>query len=66
MAEGKAMLTKIKNLFLNCGITGDEYRQIRPLVWKRNRRILKITSSLAMAMGGLFLLYVLLISKADT
>ena len=60
------MLTKIKNLFLHCGITGDEFQQIRPLVWKRNRRILKITSSLAMAMGLLFLLYVVLISKADT
>ena len=60
------MLTKIKNLFLNCGITGDEYSQIRRLVWKRNRRILKITSSLAMAMGLLFLLYVTLISKSGT
>ena len=57
------MSNKIKNLFLNCGITGDEFSQIKRLVWKRNRRILKITSSLAMAMGLLFLLYVLLISK---
>ena len=60
------LLKKTTDLFLNCGITSEEFKQISHLVWKRNRRILKITSALAIAMGFLFFLYVTLVSKSGT
>ena len=60
------MLAKIRDLFINCGISADEFSQIKHLVWKRNRKILNITSSIAMGMGLLFFLYVRFISKSDT
>ena len=51
---------KIGDIFLHCGLSKDEYARIYPLIWKRNKRILKITSLLSAAMGGLFLLYALI------
>ncbi|MCR5664171.1 MAG: HD domain-containing protein [Oscillospiraceae bacterium] len=51
---------KIKAFFLYCTLSGDEYDSIRPLIWSRNLRILRITSLLAAVMGGLFLLVNLL------
>lgn len=60
------MANRVFNTITNCGITNKEFLQIKDLVWKRNRKILKITSILAMAMGFLFFLYVVLISKGDT
>ena len=42
--------------FLNyCGIEKEDYNVVRPLIWKRNIRTLRITSILAIAMGLLFL-----------
>ena len=60
------MAKKVVNFFIRGGVSKEEYALIRPLMWKRNRRILKITSLLASIMGLLFLLYTLLISKEDT
>ena len=58
-------ISKIGDLFLRCGLSKDEYTRIYPLIWKRNKRILKITSLLSTSMGGLFLLYAL-ITRAVT
>ena len=55
----------VRDLFFYGGVSRDEFRQVLPLVWRRNRRILRITSVLAALMGLVFLLYALL-SKADT
>lgn len=55
----------IKRVFVYGGLTKDEYDQIRPLVWKRNKRILYITSVLAGLMGLVFLIYAL-ISRSGT
>ena len=60
------MTKKVVNFFIRGGVSKEEYALIRPLMWRRNRRILKITSLLATIMGLLFLLYTLLISKEDT
>lgn len=57
--------SKISNFFVSCGVTKDEFLQIRHLVWKRNRRILRITSIIATVMGLLFFLYTI-ITKGDT
>ncbi len=46
-----------KSFLLYCTLAKDEYDHVRPLVWNRNRRTLKITSLLAAGMGLLFLLF---------
>ena len=60
------MANKVSNFFLSCGITSGEFSRIQHLVWKRNRRILRITSSIASVMGLLFFLYTVLITHGDT
>ena len=60
------MANKVSNFFLSCGITNGEFSRIQHLVWKRNRRILRITSSIASVMGLLFFLYTVLITHGDT
>ena len=57
---------KIINFLISCGIAGDEYNRISNLVWKRNRKIVRITSSIATIMGFLFFLYTILIAHGDT
>lgn len=57
--------SKIKNFVLSCGVSNDEFHKIQHLVWKRNRRILRITSTIAAVMGSLFFLYTI-ITKGDT
>lgn len=57
--------SKIKNFVLSCGVSNDEFHKIQHLVWKRNRRILRITSTIAAVMGFLFFLYTI-ITKGDT
>ena len=57
--------SKILNFIISCGVTHDEFSKIRNLVWKRNRRILRITSAVASIMGLLFFIYTI-ISKGDT
>ncbi len=51
---------KIKNALFYGSIQKSEYDSVKPLVWKRNRRILSITSLLAASMGGAFMVYALL------
>ena len=57
---------KVSNFFISCGVLKEEYHQIHHLVWKRNRKIVRITSAIASLMGLLFFLYTILISKGDT
>ena len=57
--------SKVLNFIISCGVTYDEFSKIRNLVWKRNRRILRITSAIASIMGLLFFIYTI-ISKGDT
>ena len=47
---------KPKNFLLYCSLTGEEYNQVRPMIWVRNRRIVKYTATLAASMGMLFFL----------
>ena len=57
---------KVVNFFVRGGVSKEEYKQIRPLMWKRNRKILRITSALASIMGLIFLLYTVFVTKGDT
>ena len=56
---------KILNIFINGGISKEDFDVVRPFVWKRNKRILGITSVLAAAMGLIFLIYAT-ISRSGT
>ena len=53
-------LERIRSFLLYCTLTKDEYNGIRPRIWRRNMRILRITSILSSCIGGLFLLINLL------
>ncbi len=55
---------KVGGILLYGGLSREEFDRIRPLIWKRNKRILRITSLLSAAMGLLFLLYALLTRSA--
>ncbi len=57
---------KIINFLISCGITSDEYDRIKHLVWRRNRKIVRITSMIATIMGFLFFLYTTIIAHGDT
>lgn len=57
--------SSVVNFIISCGVTNGEFRQIQHLVWKRNRRILRITSMIASVMGLLFFLYTI-ITNGDT
>ena len=57
---------KIINFLLSCGISSDEYNRIRHLSWRRNRKIVRITSIIATIMGFLFFLYTTIIAHGDT
>ena len=46
---------ELNKYLVSCGLENEEYDLIRPLLWDRNRRILKVTSILSGAMGLLFL-----------
>ncbi len=51
------MITRdVKGFFLYCGIDREEYDGIRPMIWQRNTKTLRITSLLAGFMGLAFLL----------
>lgn len=56
---------RIKSLLFYGGLSKDEFGQIRPLIWDRNRRTLRITSLLSIVMGLIFLVYAL-ISRSGT
>ena len=49
-------INTLKNFFLYCTLTKEEYDSIKPEIWDRNRRTLQITSAFAAAMGLLFYL----------
>jgi len=50
------MKNKIRSFFLYCTLTKEEFDSIRPSIWRRNRKILSITSLLGAAMSGIFLI----------
>lgn len=50
---------RIKNIFLYGGVPKEEFASVRSLIWKRNRRTVRVTSLLSAIMGGAFLLYAL-------
>lgn len=50
----------LKNIMISGGLTMDEFSRIRPLIWQRNKRILRITSMMSAIMGFIFLIYVLI------
>ena len=52
--------TRVANFFLCGGIDRDDYDSIRTVIWKRNLKSLRITASLAAALGAVFLIYNLL------
>lgn len=56
---------RLKNAIFYGSIQKSEFDLVKPLVWQRNRRILRITSLLAASMGALFMAYALL-TKAVT
>lgn len=45
----------IRSFFLYCTLKKEEYDFIRPLIWSRNVRTLRITSLLSAGMGGIYL-----------
>ena len=45
---------------MRCSLCREEYENVRPLVWERNKRTLGITSILAASMGAVLLLVNLL------
>lgn len=56
--------TQPKDFLLYCTLTHDEYELVRPLVWNRNRRTLRITSLMAAVMGLAFFVVNRLIHSA--
>ena len=61
----RKVFTGLINYLFFCGIPRKDYNEIRPIVWARNRRILKITSLLS-AFFSIVLLIVDLFTKTDT
>jgi len=60
------MANKIIDFFIRGGVSKEQYALIRPLMWRRNRRILKVTSLLASIMGLALLLFTFFGSHGDT
>ena len=54
------MMHWIKSFLLYCALSRADYDLVRPMIWRRNRKTLRITSLLAVGMGGVFLLVSLL------
>lgn len=48
---------RLRRIFRYGSVSKEEYDLIRPLVWSRNKRILRITSLLSAGMGAVFLAY---------
>ena len=53
-------LKSLNNFLLRCSLCREEYENVRPLVWERNKRTLGITSILSASMGAVLLLVNLL------
>lgn len=49
-----------KQFLLYCTLSQEDYDVVRPMIWARNRRTLRITSALSAAMGLIFLVVNLL------
>ena len=61
------MKSKLKGLFnylFFCGLPHKDYNEVRPIIWARNRRILRITSILS-AILGLILLIVCIFQRGN-
>ncbi len=54
---------RIKDFLLYCGIDRESYFPIRPLLWSRNIKLLRITTLLSGGMGLMFLILNLLIKS---
>ena len=48
--------TTIKNFLLYCNVDKADFDSVRPMLWNRNIRALKITSVMSCAIGALFLI----------
>ena len=46
----------VKNFLFRCGIDGEAFTAVSPLIWQRNVRTLTITTILSFAMGSVLLL----------
>ena len=53
-------LKSLNDFLMRCSLYREEYENVRPLVWERNKRTLGITSILAASMGAVLLLVNLL------
>lgn len=53
-------LKSLNDFLMRCSLCREEYENVRPLVWERNKRTLGITSILAASMGAVLLLVNLL------
>lgn len=53
-------LKSLNDFFMRCSLCREEYENVRPLVWERNKRTLGITSILSASMGAVLLLVNLL------
>ena len=52
---------RTSDFLLRCGISRDDYNMIRPLLWERNSRSLRITALLSGGIGSIFLIINLII-----
>lgn len=53
-------LKSLNDFLMRCSLCREEYENVRPLVWERNKRTLGITSILSASMGAVLLLVNLL------
>lgn len=60
----KKILHKLINYLFFCGLSQKDYTEVKAIVWARNRRILKITSLLSVALGIILLVISLIEGEA--
>ena len=51
----KQKINSLINYLFFCGIPKKDYNEVRPIIWARNRRILRITSILSAILGSILL-----------
>ena len=52
----KQKINSLINYLFFCGIPKKDYNEVRPIIWARNRRILRITSILSAILGSILLI----------
>ncbi len=52
----KHIINSLINYLFFCGIPHKDYNEVRPIIWARNRRILRITSILSAILGSILLI----------